>query len=284
MNKVDNEYYRIAKEIKDESESNGVLKGVRAKWKDGGTATALSKFHTVTRYDLSEGLPLLSVRKTNWKGAIKELLWIWVKNSNNIKDLGMKIWDEWADENGSIGKAYGYQLGKKIKFPEGEMTQVERVIHLLKTEPANRRIMTTLLNMDEMNDMALFPCVHTITFMVTGNKLNIHVEQRSGDFLAASGPGGFNEIQYAALCYMLAQVTGLVAGELVHTVVNHHIYDRHLEYVEELISTYDESVKVSMPKLKLNKDVKDFFDFNIDYFELENYTPSVVSKRFEIAE
>lgn len=282
---VDKDYNEIAKKILEKATSNETLDGVRAKWADGSAATALSTFCTVTRYDLSKGLPILSLRKTNWKGAVKELLWIWVKNSNNVNDLDMKIWDAWADEKGSIGKAYGYQLGKKIQFPEGYMSQVERIIHLIKTEPANRRIMATLLNMDDMKDMALTPCAHTVTLMVDNGKLNLHLEQRSGDFLAASGPGGFNEIQYSVLCYMLAHVTGYEPGEFVHTVVNHHIYGRHVDYVREVANNYVDSKNLDdLPKFIINRDVKDFFDFKIEDFSVINYDPVMKSERFDIAE
>ena len=283
MNYSDKLFIQEARDIL-VGDTNDGLEGVRPVWSDGTTANTIAKFASITRYDLAKGLPITTLRRQFWKGAIKELLWIWVKNSNNIKDLDLKIWDSWADETGSIGKAYGYQLGKKIDFPEGNMTQVERVIYLLKNKPGDRRMVVTIWNNEDMKDMGLVPCAHTITFSVIGGKLNAVLDQRSGDFLAASGPGGYNEIQYATLVYMLAHIANLEVGEFVHLTVNHHIYDRHIDYVKELIAIGEEfETKSELPKLVIKNNVKDFFDFTIEDFELVGYEPKSKSNRIEIA-
>ncbi len=283
MNQADRLFLKEAKEILKGSSNDGV-KGVRPVWADGSTANTVAKFASITRYDLSKGLPITTLRKQHWKGAIQELIWIWVKNSNNIKDLPLKIWDSWADENGSIGKAYGYQLGKKFNFPEGNMTQVERIIYLLKNKPGDRRMVATIWSNEDMKDMGLVPCAHTITFSVINNKLNAVLDQRSGDFLAASGPGGYNEIQYSTLVYMLAHISGLEVGEFVHLTVNHHIYDRHIDYVKELVSIGEKYASTSPnPTLVIKNNVKDFFDFTIEDFELIGYEPKSKSNKIEIA-
>jgi len=283
MNYADKLFLKEGKEILDGITNDGVT-GVRPVWSDGSTANTVAKFGSITRYDLSKGLPITTLRRQYWKGAIQELIWIWVKNSNNIKDLPLKIWDSWADKNGSIGKAYGYQLGKKIEFPEGYMTQVERVIYLLKNKPGDRRMVVTIWNNEDMKDMGLVPCAHTITFSVIGGKLNAVLDQRSGDFLAASGPGGYNEIQYATLVYMLAHISNLEVGEFVHLTVNHHIYDRHIDYVQELIKIGDNfDTNSELPKLIIKNRVENFFDFKIEDFELVGYLPKSKSNKIEIA-
>lgn len=283
MNYSDKLFIQEAKDILAGATNDG-LDGVRPVWSDGTTANTVAKFASITRYDLSKGLPITTLRRQYWKGAIQELIWIWVKNSNNIKDLPLKIWDSWADENGSIGKAYGYQLGKKIDFPEGNMTQVERVIYLLKNKPGDRRMVVTIWNNEDMKDMGLVPCAHTITFSVIGGKLNAVLDQRSGDFLAASGPGGYNEIQYATLVYMMAHISGLEVGEFVHLTVNHHIYDRHIDYVKEMITIGEEfDTESELPKLIIKNKVDNFFDFTIDDFDLVGYEPKSKSNKIEIA-
>jgi len=283
MNYSDKLFIQEAKDILAGAGNDG-LDGVRPVWSDGTTANTVAKFASITRYDLSKGLPITTLRRQYWKGAIQELIWIWVKNSNNIKDLPLKIWDSWADENGSIGKAYGYQLGKKIDFPEGNMTQVERLIYLLKNKPGDRRMVVTIWNNEDMKDMGLVPCAHTITFSVIGGKLNAVLDQRSGDFLAASGPGGYNEIQYAALVYMMTHIAGLEVGEFVHLTVNHHIYDRHIDYVKEMVAIGEEfETESDLPKLIIKNKVENFFDFTIDDFELVGYEPKSKSNKIEIA-
>ena len=283
MNYSDKLFIKEAKDILAGATNDG-LDGVRPVWSDGTTANTVAKFASITRYDLSKGLPITTLRRQYWKGAIQELIWIWVKNSHNIKDLPLKIWDSWADENGSIGKAYGYQLGKKIDFPEGNMTQVERVIYLLKNKPGDRRMVVTIWNNEDMKDMGLVPCAHTITFSVIGGKLNAVLDQRSGDFLAASGPGGYNEIQYATLVYMMAHIANLEVGEFVHLTVNHHIYDRHIDYVKEMIVIGEEfDTESELPKLVIKNNVENFFDFTIDDFDLIGYEPKSKSNKIEIA-
>ena len=283
MNYSDKLFIQEAKDILAGATNDG-LDGVRPVWSDGTTANTVAKFGSITRYDLSKGLPITTLRRQYWKGAIQELIWIWVKNSNNIKDLPLKIWDSWADENGSIGKAYGYQLGKKIDFPEGNMTQVERVIYLLKNKPGDRRMVVTIWNNEDMKDMGLVPCAHTITFSVIGGKLNAVLDQRSGDFLAASGPGGYNEIQYATLIYMMAHIADLEVGEFVHLTVNHHIYDRHIDSVKGMIAVGEEfNTESELPKLIIKNKIENFFDFTIDDFELIGYNPKSKSNKIEIA-
>ena len=198
---------------------------VRPRWDDGASAHTVKRFGVVNRYDLREEFPVQTIRKMAFKSALDELLWIWQKKSNNIHDLNSHIWDAWADETGSIGKAYGYQLGVKHVYPEGEFDQVDRVLYDLKHNPASRRIMTNLYNHHDLHEMALYPCAYSMTFNVTGKTLNAILNQRSQDMLTANG---WNVMQYAALVHMLAQVSGLEAGELVHVIADAHIYDRHV--------------------------------------------------------
>lgn len=249
---------------------------VRAKWEDGTLAHTIKKFAVVNRYDLSKEFPILTLRPTNLKAAIDELLWIWQKKSNNIKDLNSHIWDSWADENGSIGKAYGYQIGQKHKYKEGEFDQIDRVIYDLKHNPYSRRIIVNMYNHDDLHEMNLYPCAYSMTFNVTGNKLNAILNQRSQDVLVANN---WNVSQYAILVHMLAQVTNLQVGELVHVIADAHIYDRHVPIVKELISrpSYD------APKLIINPDIKDFYDFKAEDFVLENYISGPQIKKIPVA-
>ncbi|HHW68172.1 MAG: thymidylate synthase [Epulopiscium sp.] len=237
---------------------------VRPKWEDGTPAHTIKKFGVVNRYDLSKEFPILTLRKINFKAAIDEILWIWQKKSNNVKDLNSHIWDAWADENGSIGKAYGYQLGIKHKYKEGEFDQVDRVLYDLKNNPYSRRIMTNLYNHHDLHEMNLYPCAYSVTFNVTGNKLNAILNQRSQDILVANG---WNICQYAVLIHMFAQVSGLEVGELVHVIADAHIYDRHIPIVKELI----ERKTYPAPKFIINTDIKNFYDFTVDDFKLEGY-------------
>ena len=206
---------------------------VRPRWEDGAPAHTVKKFGIVNRYDLQREFPVITLRKQYLRSAVDELLWIWQKKSNNIRDLHSHIWDAWADESGSIGKAYGYQLGVKHRYPEGEMDQVDRVLYDLKHNPTSRRILTSLSNHHDLSEMALYPCAWSVTFNVSGNTLNAVLNQRSQDMLTANG---WNVMQYAALVHMLAQVSGLVPGELVHVIADAHIYDRHVPIIEELIA------------------------------------------------
>ncbi|WP_341877742.1 thymidylate synthase [Defluviitalea saccharophila] len=237
---------------------------VRPRWEDGTPAHTIKKFGVVNRYDLSKEFPILTLRKIPFKSAIDEILWIWQKKSNNVKDLNSHIWDAWADKEGSIGKAYGYQLGIKHKYKEGEFDQVDRVLYDLKNNPYSRRIMTNLYNHHDLHEMNLYPCAYSVTFNVTGNKLNAILNQRSQDILVANG---WNVCQYAVLVHMFAQVSGLEVGELVHVIADAHIYDRHIPIVKELI----ERKTYPAPKFMINPEIKNFYDFTVDDFKLEGY-------------
>ncbi len=237
---------------------------VRARWEDGSPAHTIKTFGVVNRYNLQEEFPALTLRPTAIKTAVDEVLWIWQKKSNNIKDLKGKIWDEWADENGSIGKAYGYQMGVKYRFAQGEMDQVDNVLWQLKNTPYSRRIMTNIYNFSDLAEMGLEPCAYSMTFNVTGNKLNAILNQRSQDVLTANN---WNVVQYSVLVHMFAQVSGLVPGELIHVIADAHIYDRHVPVVEELIKR----PQFPAPKFRLNPDVKNFYDFTVDDLIIEDY-------------
>ena len=260
--------------------TNGVWdtdQSVRPKWEDDGApAHTIKKFGIVNRYNLQEEFPILTIRRTYWKTALKELLWIWQKKSNNVNELDAKIWDQWADETGSIGKAYGYQLGVKHHYPEGDMDQVDRVIFDLKNNPASRRIMTNIYNFADLSEMHLYPCAYPMTFNVSGNTLNAILNQRSQDMLAANN---WNVVQYSILVHMMAQVAGLVPGELVHVIADAHIYDRHVPIVEEMLK----SPQSAAPKFFMDPDVKNFYDFNLDHFRVEDYTPAPFTAKIPIA-
>ena len=249
---------------------------VRPRWEDGTPAHTVKKFGVVNRYDLSAEFPILTVRRTYWKSAIDELLWIWQKKSNNVHELGSHVWDQWADENGSIGKAYGYQLGKKYIYPEGEFDQVDRVLWELKNTPASRRILTNIYNFEDLHEMALYPCAYSMTFNVSGNKLNAILNQRSQDMLTANN---WNVCQYAALVHMFAQVSGLRAGELVHVIADAHIYDRHIPLVEKIIANEPKSA----PKLILDPAVKDFYAFTKNSFSLPEYEYTAFTDKIPVA-
>ncbi len=237
---------------------------VRPKWSDGTSAHTVKKFGIVNRYNLQEEFPVLTIRRTAFKSCVDELLWIWQKKSNNVKDLNSHIWDQWADKNGSIGKAYGYQLGVKHKYKEGEFDQVDRVIFDLKNNPASRRIMTNIYNFSDLHQMNLYPCAYSMTFNVSGDTLNGILNQRSNDMLTANN---WNVVQYSVLLIMLAQVSGLKAGELVHVIADAHIYDRHVPIVEEIINM----PKLAAPKLEVDTSIKNFYEFTVDSFKLVDY-------------
>ena len=275
MSRADDIFIANCKEILEHGFSTEHEK-VRPHWEDGTPAYTIKTFGVVNRYDLSKEFPLLTLRPINWKAAIDEILWIWQKKSNNIKDLNSKIWDSWADETGSIGKAYGYQLGVKYQFPHGEMDQVDNILWQLKNTPASRRMMTNIYNFSDLKDMGLEPCAYSMTFNVTGNKLNAILNQRSQDTLAANN---WNVVQYAALLMMFAQVTGYEAGEFVHVISDMHIYDRHVPIIKELI----ERKPFKAPKLRLNPDVKNFYDFTVDDFTVEDYEHGAAIGRVPIA-
>lgn len=249
---------------------------VRPHWLDGTPAHTRKRFCVVNRYDLSLEFPLLTLRPTNLKAAIDEILWIWQKKSNNVNDLNSHIWDSWADESGSIGKAYGYQLGVKHKYKEGEFDQVDRVLFDLKNNPLSRRIMTNLYNHSDLHAMNLYPCAYSMTFNVTGNKLNGILNQRSQDVLVANN---WNVSQYAVLLHMFAQVCNFEAGELVHVIADAHIYDRHEPLVRELISREPKKA----PKLIINPDIKDFYGFTVEDFKLEGYETGPQIKKIPVA-
>ncbi|MCD7861188.1 MAG: thymidylate synthase [Oscillospiraceae bacterium] len=249
---------------------------VRPRWEDGTPAHTIKKFGIVNRYDLQKEFPMLTVRRQYFKSAVDELLWIWQKKSNNIHDLSSHVWDAWADENGSIGKAYGYQLGVKHRYPEGEFDQVDRVLWDLKHNPASRRILTNLYNFDDLNEMALYPCAYSMTFNVSGNVLNGILNQRSQDMLTANG---WNVMQYAALLMMLAQVSGLLPGELVHVIADCHIYDRHIPLVERII----QNAPYPAPVVRLDDTVTDFYAFTKNSFMVEQYRCHEFSEKIPVA-
>lgn len=263
MSKADIVFVAMCKDILE----NGISsqrESVRAKWDDGSPAHTIKKFGVINRYDLSEEFPILTLRPTNLKAAIDEMLWIWQKKSNNIKELNSHIWDSWADEEGSIGKAYGYQLGIKHKYPEGEFDQVDRALYDLKHNPYSRRIMVNMYNHDDLHQMNLYPCAYSMTFNVTGRKLNAILNQRSQDILVANN---WNVCQYAILVHMLAQASNLEVGELIHVIADAHIYDRHIPLIVDLI----QRTAYPAPKLLVNPDKKDFYDFKVEDFALEGY-------------
>lgn len=263
MSYADQVFVNMCKDILENGTSTeGEL--VRPHWEDGTSAYTIKKFGVVNRYDLSKEFPAITLRKTYIKSAADEMLWIWQRKSNNIKDLKSSVWDEWADENGSIGKAYGYQLGVKHQYKEGMMDQVDRVIYDLQHTPFSRRIMTNIYVHQDLHEMNLYPCAYSMTFNVTGNKLNAILNQRSQDTLTANN---WNVVQYAVLVHMFAQVSGLEAGELIHVISDMHIYNRHIDQIKELISREPKKA----PKFIINKDIKNFYDFTVDDFDLEGY-------------
>jgi thymidylate synthase len=269
MSLADNIFINMCKDVLENGVSTEGEK-VRPKWEDGSFAYTIKKFGVVNRYDLSKEFPALTLRKTAIKTSIDEILWIWQKKSNNVHDLNSHIWDSWADETGSIGKAYGYQLGVKHKYKEGEMDQVDRVIYDLKNNPYSRRIMTNIYVHQDLHEMHLYPCAYSMTFNVTKKSnsdklvLNAILNQRSNDILAANS---MNVCQYAVLVHMLAQVCGYEVGELLHVIADAHIYDRHIPIIKELIErpTFD------APTFWMNPEVKDFYKFTVDDFELRDY-------------
>ena len=238
--------------------------GVRPKWEDGTPAYTKKKFGIVNRYDLEKEFPLITIRPLKLSAAVDEILWIWQKKSNNIHDLGSHIWDLWADETGSIGKAYGYQLRIKHQYKEGMFDQVDRVLYDLKYNQCSRRILTNLYNFEDLHEMALYPCAYSMTFNVTDGRLCAILNQRSQDMLAANA---FNVAQYAALIHMFAQVSGLIPGEFVHVIADAHIYDRHIPIVEELIRR----PVYPAPQVELDKTITDFYDFTPESFTVSNY-------------
>ncbi len=275
MSRADEIFIQNCKDILE----NGVWdtdREVRPRWEDGSPAHTVKKFGVVNRYNLAEEFPILTIRRTFWKSAIDELLWIWQAKSNNVKELRTRVWDAWADENGSIGKAYGYQLGVKHHYPEGDMDQVDKVLWDLKHNPASRRIMTNIYTFADLSEMALYPCAYSMTFNVSGNKLNAILNQRSQDMLAANN---WNVVQYSALTMMIAQVTGFEPGEFVHVIADCHIYDRHIPAIEEIIKNEPKPA----PKFIIDPSVDDFYKFTRDSFKMENYQYSEFNGKIPVA-
>jgi len=281
MSYADDLFIQMCKDILENGTSTeGEL--VRPKWEDGSFAYTIKRFGVVNRYDLSKEFPLITLRKTALKSATDEILWIWQKKSNNIRDLKSHIWDEWADENGSIGKAYGYQLAVKHQYKEGLMDQVDRVIYDLKHNPYSRRIMTNIYVHEDLHEMNLYPCAYSMTFNVTQKKgdgkltLNGILNQRSQDVLAANN---WNVAQYAVLMHMIAQVCDMSVGEFVHVIADAHIYDRHIPIIEELINRpcYE------APKFQLNPEVKDFYKFTTEDIWISDYVTGPQIQNIPIA-
>ena len=263
MSRADEIYIQTCRQILD----HGVWdtdRPVRPHWEDGAPAHTIKQFCVVNRYDLREEFPIMTLRRTYYKSCIQELLWIWQKKSNKISELGSHIWDSWAGPDGTIGKAYGYQLGVKHIYPEGEFDQVDRVLYDLKHNPASRRILTNIYNHHDLHEMGLTPCAYSMTFNVSGNTLNAILNQRSQDMLTANN---WNVVQYAVLVHMMAQVSGLQVGELVHVIADCHIYDRHVPLVEKMLK----NPQYAAPTFVMDKSITNFYDFTVDSFRMENY-------------
>ena len=275
MSKADQLFVKMCSEIIDNGYSSEGQQ-VRAKWEDGTPAHTIKTFGVVNRYNLAEEFPALTLRPTAVKSCVDEMLWIWQKKSNRVSDLATHIWDSWADEQGTIGKAYGYQMGVKYKFAQGEMDQVDNVLWQLKNAPYSRRIMTNIYNFADLSEMGLEPCAYSMTFNVTGSRLNAILNQRSQDILTANN---WNVVQYAVLTHMLAQVSGLEAGELVHVISDAHIYDRHIDIVKEMITR----PQYPAPKFRLNPDIKDFYDFTTDDIIIEDYQTNPQIRNIPVA-
>ena len=281
MSYADKVFIDICRDIIDNGTSTEGEK-VRPKWEDGTPAYTIKKFGVVNRYDLRKEFPALTLRKTGIKSCTDELLWIWQRKSNNIKDLKPHIWDSWADENGSIGKAYGYQMGVKHQYKEGMMDQVDRVIYDLKHNPYSRRILTNIYVHQDLHEMNLYPCAYSMTFNVTKEKgsdkltLNGILNQRSQDVLAANN---WNVCQYSVLMHMIAQVCDMQVGEFVHVIADAHIYDRHIPLIEELISREP----LPAPTFWLNPEIKDFYQFTSDDVRLDNYVTGPQIKNIPVA-
>ena len=276
MSKADDIFISMCRDIIDNGFSSEG-QNVRPKWEDGTPAHTIKKFGVINRYDLSEEFPAITLRPTAIKSSFDELLWIWQKKSNRVEDLKTHIWDEWTDYDGTIGKAYGYQLGIKYKFSQGEMDQVDNVLWQLKNTPYSRRILTNIFNFQDLHEMNLEPCAYSMTFNVTGNKLNGILNQRSQDVLVANN---WNVVQYALLVHMFAQVAGLEVGEFVHIIADAHIYDRHFDIAKKLM----DRTPFPAPKLVMNKEIKNFYEFTVDDFSVENYQHGESVGRIPVAE
>lgn len=249
---------------------------VRPVWEDGTPAHTVKKFCVVNRYDLKKEFPMITIRRTAVKSCVDEMLWIWQKKSNKVSELNSHVWDSWTDENGTIGKAYGYQLGVKHKYKEGMFDQVDRVLFDLKNNPQSRRIITNIYNHADLSEMGLYPCAYSMTFNVSGKTLNGILNQRSQDMLTANN---WNVCQYAILLKMFAQVSGLEAGELVHVIADAHIYDRHIPLVKKII----ENPQYDAPTVSLNPDIKNFYDFTVNDVIVENYQYTKLEDKIPVA-
>ena len=268
---IDNCKHILSKGIWDRDQA------VRPKWEDGTPAHTVKAFGIINRYDLREEFPILTLRQTRLANCVDELFWIWQKKSSNVKDLNSRIWDQWADENGSIGKAYGYQLGVKHHYQDGQFDQVDRILHDLVHNPASRRMLTNIFVHQDLHAMALYPCAYSMTFNVSGKTLNAILNQRSQDMLVANN---WNVCQYAVLVHLFARASGLIPGELVHVIADAHIYDRHVPLVEELIAREP----LQAPRLVINPDKTYFYDFTVDDVQLEGYLFHPFKVKIPVAE
>ena len=275
MSRADEIFIKNARDIIELGFSDDGV-AVRPHWNDGTPAHTKKLFCVVNRYNLQEEFPVLTLRRTAFKSAVDELLWIWQKKSNNVHELNSHIWDSWADGTGSIGKAYGYQLGIKHSYPEGEFDQVDRVLYDLKNNPYSRRIITNIYVHQDLHEMNLYPCAYSVTFNVTEGRLNAILNQRSNDMAVANN---WNVVQYAVLVHILAQVSGLEVGELVHVIADAHIYDRHVEQVGRMLKGKQHPA----PKFVINKDVTDFYKFTVDDVSLVDYEYEPFNEKFEVA-
>ena len=275
MSRADELYIETCRQILDRGVWDTDL-DVRPRWEDGTPAHTVKVFGVVNRYDLSAEFPIMTMRRTAFRSCVDELLWIWQKKSNRVSELRSHVWDAWADGEGTIGKAYGYQLSVPYDFPEGKMDQVDNVLWNLKHNRASRRILTSLYNFADLHEMALYPCAYSMTFNVSGGTLNAILNQRSQDMLTANN---WNVVQYATLVHMMAQVSGLKAGELVHVIADCHIYDRHVPLVEELLK----NPQYPAPAFRMDETVTDFYDFTVDSFSLEGYRYAPFDHRIPVA-
>ena len=275
MSRADEIFIQNARTIIDHGVSDDGV-AVRPHWKDGTPAHTKKLFCVVNRYNLQEEFPVLTLRRTAFKSAVDELLWIWQKKSNNVNELNSHIWDSWADETGSIGKAYGYQLSVKHDYPEGRFDQVDRVLYDLKHNPYSRRIITNIYVHEDLHEMHLYPCAYSVTFNVTEGRLNAILNQRSNDMAVANN---WNVAQYAVLVHMLAQVSGLQVGELVHVIADAHVYDRHVPAVERMLQGKTHPA----PKFVINKEITDFYKFTVDDVALVDYEYEPFNEKFEVA-
>ncbi len=274
MTGADVKFIQNCKLILDNGWSDAEME-VRPRWEDGSPAHTVKSFSIINRYDLSDEFPILTIRRTNFRAAVDELLWIWQKKSNNVADLSSHIWDSWADEGGSIGKAYGYQLGRKSEYPEGCFDQVDRILYELKHHPNSRRMVTNMYNHADLHEMRLYPCAYSMTFNVTGQRLNGILNQRSQDMLVANN---WNVCQYAVLIHAFASVCGLTAGELVHVIADAHIYDRHIPIVERIM----QNPQFEAPELVIDRKGS-FYDYAVEDFQLKGYRYTPLGERVPVA-